>query len=224
MLKNINPEEIYIFHKRLSMISDDINNLVDMLSPSEVSRADQFKSEDSRLLFITSRALLRQFLSSYTSIQPNTIRINTTPSGKPFINSELKFNLSHSGNMIVYSFCLNSEIGIDTEEINPSIDHLDIGKHVFTEAELCYLRKAADQEQLNDRFFRIWTRKEAVVKAEGTGLLPELKTIDVLNDLVSKSSLTPGIHWRLTDIDISSGFKTALAHSFNLNKLIIKQV
>jgi 4'-phosphopantetheinyl transferase len=230
-----NKLEKDIVHLYAVSSADSLPYLTDFrknLSASEIARAERFKSPEEKARFIIGRTWLRRLLGSYLSLAPLEIQVLLNRFGKPVLDNaqngiNLRFNLSHSGDLIVYSFCLFSEIGIDTEKIDHTINHLDIAEQFCTEKELCYLKDSSGQHQLVQNFFRIWTRKEALLKAFGTGLSPGLKEIEVLNDNISFSSSasqTTGTQWRVSDVHIDNSYKTAFATSGSIEKVIFEHL
>ena len=91
--------------------------------------------------------------------------------GKPSLAEKYKrlnFNLSHSSECSVLAFSPNSEIGIDIEKIDPEFEFDLIAKAHFSEAENRFID--AGQHESSKRFYTLWTRKEALLKAIGTGI------------------------------------------------------
>jgi 4'-phosphopantetheinyl transferase len=82
---------------------------------------------------------------------------------KPFVKeSDTKFNITHSGNMVMCAFN-ESDIGVDLEIIK-SI-HVEDYKSCFSFPEMEEIRNNKVQ-----KFYELWTMKEAVSKAIGRGL------------------------------------------------------
>jgi 4'-phosphopantetheinyl transferase len=227
MLTNIQPDEIRVYYIKLES-RFNIADLQRYLVDTEIIRADKFKVDEDRSRYIIGRAWLRKLLSSNLLIKPSEIQIIFNRFGKPAVNStqnvnNLRFNLSNSGDWIIYSFCLNSETGIDIEKINPDMNHFEIAEQFCTQNELSYLKQSADHQQLTDRFFWIWTRKEALLKALGTGFTSDVKKYEVLNNNVSsKDNLHP--EWTIMDIDVDRDYKAAAAFSGLPRKLIFEPV
>jgi 4'-phosphopantetheinyl transferase len=225
-MKEIKPGEIHIYRINFEAIrlEDDLRN---KLQASEISRAEKFRFDDDRLKYIAGRAWLRELISRYLQHNPLDLEIEVNQYGKPYVNGmqnsdTLQFNLSHSGDWIVYAFGLRDELGIDIEKINGSIDHIETAEQFCTVNELCYMKDSENKAELTEKFFRIWTRKEAVLKASGMGLFPNLRRVDVLED---KITITPEQStWTVTDIHIDKDYKTAIATGGGIKNLIIKQM
>lgn len=111
-------------------------------------------------------------------IQQLDIRVNDY--GKPFIpDSTLHFSLSHSKKLWCIGICNERELGVDIEELNVNIEYNEIAQNYFSNDE----QKAVNQSlnPLNE-FYKLWTRKEAVLKATGIGLNTDLCQIEVLGN------------------------------------------
>ena len=103
--------------------------------------------------------------------------LQVSPYGKPFIEGGPEFNISHSDNIVVLALAGNHPIGIDIEKIR-CIDINDFSKEL---PETAILYDQYDVDEANHLFFDCWTKKEAVLKAKGTGLSAPLKQV-VLNN------------------------------------------
>jgi len=105
--------------------------------------------------------------------------LDATEDGKPFIPGGPEFNISHSENMVVLAITPDGPIGIDIEKIRVvNID--DFSQYV---PEAANLPERYNVDQVHHHFFDCWTKKEAVVKAYGKGLLTSLEEIAVQEDM-----------------------------------------
>lgn len=97
---------------------------------------------------------------------------------KPYIdNSDISFNISHSGNIVICALTNIGDIGIDIEKINP-IKISDF-KSQMTANEWMLISESKDTKL---SFFDYWTQKEAVIKAHGNGLSIPLKSFEIKNN------------------------------------------
>ena len=148
--------------------------------------------------------------------------IKQEKNGKPYLfgqneNTAVHFNLSNSNNIAAYAFSKMKDIGIDIEKIRPIPDMMDIAANNFTEKENVLIAQC-DTDSRSDMFYRIWTRKEAVLKAQGVGLLVPLDSVDVSMSIDQKGPTQVNISgenqtaeiW-VNEIDCASGYKAALA-------------
>src|SRR5690606_17916283 len=99
--------------------------------------------------------------------------------GKPYIaGSPLKFNLSYSDKHIVISFG-HCDTGIDVELIKQDFDFHDILNSCFSAGEIANIDN--NDDSLKERFFLQWTRKEALLKYTGQGIIDDLTSIPSLD-------------------------------------------
>lgn len=133
-----------------------------------------------------------------------------TKYGKPYFeNSDFGFNISHSGEYIVCVISTDEKqnLGIDIEEIKPIV--LENFTNVFSEEE--------KKEITNyDNFYTFWTRKEAIAKADGRGLLIPLNTINVSSPFV----ILDNIKYNLYEVNIDKNYIIYIAASINLENNI----
>lgn len=178
----LNDKQIHIFLFRLEDF--DEKELYGVLSEDEKERADRLKVELKKKQFILARSLLRKLLSNSTDIRLDEIEFYYGEHDKPFIKNTYKnieFNLSHSDQCIVIAITLENKVGVDVEKINTEIDHDSLSKRFFSKEEYSYLIKLNNNNKL-DAFYRIWTRKEAFIKATGEGIAFGLDNFSVFGD------------------------------------------
>jgi 4'-phosphopantetheinyl transferase len=131
-----------------------------LLSADEVARAERFRLERDRRRFVVARATLRRLLGERLSRDPQGLRFVYGPHGKPALEAaELRFNLSHSGELALYAFSAGRDVGIDVEAVRAVPEAERIAREWFPEAD--YRRFG---------FLGCWTRKEALAKALGRGI------------------------------------------------------
>lgn len=146
-----------------------------VLNDNERSQQTRFYFDKHRHQYLVTRALVRSVLSLYAnSITPQQWQFKKNGYGKPYIgNSDLpiplRFNLSHTDELIVMAVTLDQEIGIDVEYLPRLGQMLDIANRFFSPIEVKQLHSLPEEEKIN-RFFDLWTLKEAYIKACGMGL------------------------------------------------------
>jgi 4'-phosphopantetheinyl transferase len=188
-----------------------------LLTSSEKIIAGRFRFESDRNRFVVGRQALRFLLSKYLSVNPLDISILAERGQKPFIgntSSGIHFNISHSGEWVLIALGRH-ELGIDLEKINPEFDFDKLLENHFSEAEQTFIYAAADQVAA---FYFLWTRKEALTKAWGTGLQESLKEVPALN---ADSSLNQQQKsWKLESFHLSALYPAALAYSWEMENPI----
>ena len=154
-----------------------------LLAEDEMARAARFYFERDRLRYITGRAGLRQLLGIYTGLDPKVINFEYTFLGKPGLKVEdgqdlIQFNLSNSGDRVLYAFSLKRLVGIDLELVHPMADIDDFAAQFFCASE-CALLSALSGSVKLDTFFELWTCKEALLKAMGDGLTRPINEVEI---------------------------------------------
>ena len=112
--------------------------------------------------------------------------------GRPYLEGGIDFNISHAGRMVACVVSPQARVGIDVELLRPI--ELDDFKGQFSDQEWNIIKTAANPLQA---FYRFWTCKEAILKADGSGLSTALTALDVAN---KKSVMLDGRNWHLQEI------------------------
>jgi len=146
-----------------------------LLSPDEQERAARFVFREDRRRYIVARARLRQLLGERLGAAPGALEFVYGEHGKPALapryEDDLRFNLSHGEGVAVYAFADAAEVGVDVEREREIEDTEAIAERCFSPAEREACRTLG--------FLYCWTRKEAFVKALGSGLSSPLAALDV---------------------------------------------
>ncbi len=176
--------EAHLWRITIEEKSFDLQRLTQLLSEDEVSRANRFRFQKDRTQFIIAHGMLRTILGRYLNMQPASLRFGYGAQGKPYLINEngephnLRFNLSHSEEIILYAVMLGQELGIDVERIRPEFATETIAEKFFSPSEVKSLRGLPIALQ-PEAFFNCWTRKEAFLKARAEGLTYPLDQFSV---------------------------------------------
>ena len=211
--------EVHLWRADLAVERHRLAQLASYLDQDELARAARFHFQRDRLRFTAGRGLLRQILGSYLDLAPNAVRFGYTGNGKPYLlpHSELHFNVSHAAETLVVAVARDRQLGVDVEAL--PIDAADDGvaNLVFCAAERTAL-EAFDATEYSRVFARLWTRKEAYIKADGRGMTLQLDHIDVSTlpegILLYQPELkqwTPSSDWTLHTLGPSSRYVCSLA-------------
>jgi 4'-phosphopantetheinyl transferase len=177
------PKHFDLAAARLDVSAEVVRTEATVLSDFERQRASRFAFDSIRTRFIVARATLRRLLAKRLGAQPADIEFVYGEQGKPalgarFEDSNLFFNVSHCDDLAVYAFSSAGEIGVDVEAVRWFADANDVAARVFSSAE--QKAYAALHPLLRPLgFFNCWTRKEAFIKALGSGLQRPLDSFDV---------------------------------------------
>ena len=152
------------------------------LSDDERERADRFHFERDRRRFTCARAVLRHVLAESLDVEAREVTFSYGPNGKPALSGRferaLAFNVSHSHEIALVAVGRDVEIGVDVEAVRAMDDADDIASRFFSPREAAQLRSLPAAERTG-AFFACWTRKEAYLKALGSGLAKPLDEFDV---------------------------------------------
>ena len=145
-------------------------------------RADRFHFDDDRNTWLFCHTLLRLVLASELGIKHSALKIIADKNNKPWLDgNDLFFNISHTRDAFVFAVSSSSRVGIDIEKIKPAFDFRAIIRNFFSDEEARFIM--ADPGRSRELFFLLWTRKEALLKALGTGIINRLTDVNVSGDL-----------------------------------------
>ena len=152
------------------------HDLHKILTPEELIYADRLKGSGQKSTWLSCRSALRLILGSYLKKPPVEIEFRKGKFGKLFIaDTDLCFNVSHTNRSFLLAFNSSGRIGVDIEMLTGKEDLQLLIRYAFSDAETDYCNK----DNLAERFIEIWTRKEALLKAAGIGLVDQLTAITV---------------------------------------------
>jgi 4'-phosphopantetheinyl transferase len=154
------------------------------LSGEETQRAARFFNDADRVRYVLAHAMLRTLLARRLAATPAEVAFAATPKGKPRLAdpaAQVTFNLSYGDGMAALAFA-SRPVGVDVETVRKDFAFSEIGRRFFRPDELRYLESGVGPDVRN-RFFRLWTRKEAVLKMLGVGL-SGIGELSVLRDFL----------------------------------------
>lgn len=186
----------------------------ELLSPEERVRAARLQGSDSRARFVAARTLLRRLLAPLLELEATSIPLVLSPTGKPALGAAraVQFSLAHAGEYVAVALAYGRAVGIDLEAPRALPDPAALARRFLHPAEAAIIAAAAESERAL-QFQRCWTRKEAVVKAWGTGMAEELKRFHVPLDAVLERATIEraGACWTLRDVPLPAvGYTCAL--------------
>lgn len=218
MVEPISFDEVHIWPVWLDTDELDLCENPAAFCEEEVARAGCFKSEKSRKRFLLGRLKLRRILSLYTGSAPGDLHFSRGSHGKSELANypAIKFNQACSVDLLVVAVSYDREVGVDVEKVR-SDDFDGVARRVFSGRENSALAQLDGREK-TDAFFRIWTRKEAYVKALGAGLSYTMQAFSVLGFagetdalLCDDVSVEATSFWRVTGVYAPAGYCAALA-------------
>ncbi len=182
-----------------------------VLDGEERARGMRFMRTDDRLRYASAHALARHVLGGHLRIDPAAIRFEAVctrcggPHGKPVVRGSadrVSFSLSHSGDRVVVAATCGIPVGVDVERESAAARALETSELVLATNEREMLARLPEDERAR-AFLRMWTRKEALLKATGDGLAVAPREVDVSAPVHGEA--------RLYDLDAGEQHVAALA-------------
>lgn len=181
-----------------------------VLSSAEIEKANRYIKNIDAKTYIVSRYFTRVILSTFLKKPPLEIQFQKVLNQKPFVDG-IEFNISHSGNYVLLAVSPDP-IGIDIEFLNPNFNVESLTNDCFDTSEYAFIMQGANC-QIN--FYTLWTRKEAILKASGEGIVDNLQSISIMEKYATRI----GISYEITSNLIDNSHIMSLAVKENNPKL-----
>ena len=214
----LDPTQVHVWTASLRAAGGDLTDLCVELAPDERARADRFRTPQLRRRFVVARVILRRFsrrmrrdpsAGSALATAPTASRVSwtrricastsRTPETRPSMPSRR-----------------GGEVGIDIEATAREVDVVGVARQAFSSRE-CEALVALAPDAQREAFFRIWTRKEAYIKARGEGLSYPTRLFSVSHGddddalIDDERDGQARDRWRVSGLDAPPGFAAALA-------------
>src|SRR5262245_51694054 len=197
-------DAVHFWRCRIQENAGSENDLFELLSSDERCRAERYRVDKARRQFVISRGALRQIIGRYLDVLPQTLTFEYLEHGKPQLANQdvrgISFNLAHSENICVIGIAEGRRIGVDVEAIHPDIDYELIAQQIFSPQDRASLH-AAKPAARSQAFYKLWTHKEAYIKALGEALSSDAPPPEPAGTT----------SWTLVDLDVENGYAAALA-------------
>ena len=215
-------DDILVIHVDLTPHEEREAHALTWLDEEERSRWRRFKYERPKREFALCRAALRSILCCRLGCDNEQLSFGAFEHAKPFAQVDRKaasvsFNVSHSGKHGLIAFSPQGRLGVDVEERVTSLDLDGISEIVFGSDEQADFASAREPEKPR-LFFTLWTLKEALIKALGTGfsLNPSRFEIPPAMRRGARKSIfrfphLPDVVWRLENLG-NQDFAAAIAY------------
>jgi 4'-phosphopantetheinyl transferase len=220
---SLGEDSVHVWAVSLRASDNALIRFANVLAAEELRRAESFHFDRDRNRFVVGRGTVRMILARYLRAEPENIELEYNLRGKPllagrFAGSGLHFNLAHCENLALLAIAPGRVVGVDLERIR-AVDGAD-----NTAACFCAPREMAEFQSLpagerDAAFFRIWTRKEAWLKAVGDGIGESLDKVEVSFQSLEAPRIVrlpggsgiPASGWSLRELTPAPGFVGALA-------------
>jgi len=171
------PGQVQLWWASLDVSDSEIDRLRGMLTQEELGRAERFRVTAAARRFICARAALRMILGRATGAEPAEVAFLFGEHGKPHLpDGKLFFNASDSGDYVVVALT-TAEVGVDIELARVVRRRDGLAQRICTDSELEMLARAPEEER-DALLLRLWTCKEAALKAVGIGLSGGARNIE----------------------------------------------
>ena len=221
---NIETDTIHVWHGTLDITNEQSEAMMAILSEKEQEKANRFHFPHHRLHYIAAHYHFRKLIAMYANCEPSMIQFGSNQFRKPILlapsDTGLQFNMSHSDNVVIFGFGLHHELGIDIE-ISRTKRDLELIAESFAPSEIAKLAMLQGSEK-SDAFYRIWTRKEAVMKATGRGLALSLSSFTVSTDHTPDLISVYNQKWKICSIEVPPGVCAALAYHPSVKNIEVK--
>lgn len=205
------PETCTVVVYYADLADDRAEDPGSVLSPDEAERAGRYRSAADLRRSVRARCLLREVLAGYTACRPGEIRFGYGAHGKPFLSGEppegVQFSVSHAGDLAAVAVARGRRVGIDIEALRTGSTEPALPLCFLTDAEAAAVKTLPAHAQAG-LFLRIWTRKEALLKATGQGI-GGLADCPGVRD--SGTVFHDGAVWQIQDLRCPPGYTGALA-------------
>ena len=212
----LNEGEVHLWVAHLTVSPPRIKQYYPLLSTEEKERSERFVHFIHRKRFIASHGFMRSVLASYLDGDAAGLIFKREEKGKPYLSSTdriapLQFNLSHSNNLALLAISKTQAIGVDVEFMERKNEWKKISQRFFTPEEQTALFSLPENQQ-QQAFFNVWTRKEAHMKVVGEGLYlsPSQFNVSVPPQAAAFINYTEknhSQHWQMQDIIFQDMFK-----------------
>ena len=223
LVMQLSDNDVHLYLAPLTATASQEQVLLDTLSDDERKRAARFINPLHQQRFVIAHGQLRMLLGDYLTCAPSLISFSTRSHQKPCLADQhddpLQFNLSHSEDHAAFAFTRIGDIGIDIESIQAD-PKLDVANRFFSEEERVSLSALPSAEQAT-AFYQLWSRKEAIIKANGKGLSQPLNSFSVALTNEAETVHLNDEQWSLYPLSLHPSFASALAVQQPIQRLFI---
>lgn len=219
--KNAKPTEIIgddhidIWRVTIPSYLVHVPELYKILADEELIKSASFLKESDSIRYIIGRSMLRILLARYLDMDPQEINFSPGLNKKPMLNtpgkSILDFNIGHSGDFILIAVA-RTPVGIDIERIDNFPEINETMQLIFEKDEIAFTQEQASPIRT---FYKLWTRKEALLKATSRGIINQMKDIPSLDGrhLIAYDLLKTSCAWKVTTFNANKNYTASIAYT-----------
>lgn len=145
------------------------------LKKDELERMNKYIMKIDKMNYLITHSIVNLIFSNILKCRIEDILYRNTENGKPYIKNDkdIKFNISHSKGGAVVGLS-KMDIGVDIEFVDNKFLFNDIINISFSKREIDFINNETK------KFYKYWVSKESYLKYEGTGLLKDIRLLEVL--------------------------------------------
>ena len=197
------PDEIHLW------ILEHGEGNFEILSEQERTRMEYYQQEKDQLRYLFTQSSKREILGEYLKRPPQEIIFKENEHGKPSAEG-LEFSISHTEGISLLAVSAQSPIGIDVERIKPLQDLNELVHRISSKAEKTSFKTLGNEQQL-EKFYHLWTAKEAYLKSLGIGFEIEPETVESNFPKLSSVQAEELPNLKLLEVAFDSHFVAYLA-------------
>ncbi len=193
-----------------------------ILNVAEQDRANKYHQPKDRERFIVSRVALRMLLGKYLGKAPAAVLFAKGQNHKPYlVNGELQYNVSHSADMVVIAIA-KKVVGVDIEFTASDLEIADIISDCFNEEEQGYIN-CSTQKRLT--FYKLWTRKEAILKAIAKGIDADIMHIPCLDRVheVAQEYFASDYQLKVRSVELTNNYMLSVAFDAVIDNVVLME-
>ncbi|AWW31714.1 phosphopantetheinyl transferase [Echinicola strongylocentroti] len=172
-------EHVDLWRVSVKEVMNNLEQIQQHLTAQEIKTMNRYQRESDRVRYIIGKGYLKIFLSKYLNKAPIDIEFVEGINKKPILKDTrtIHFNISHSNDWVIFGFS-RDELGVDIEYVDSGFDFLSLINNCFTKPEAHYIENAYSPRH---EFYKLWTRKESLLKATSIGMVDNLHAINCLD-------------------------------------------
>lgn len=206
--------EIFYTHFSSRFPDERWNEYLSNMPGSIRDRINRYKRWQDRQGVLLGKLLLLEGLKGYGYCCDCLNHVLSDENGRPFLDDRIDFNISHSDEYTVCTLSDRGKVGIDIERIK-EVDLSDF-RNYLTPKEREIIAQSEDPYR---DFYKIWTIKESVLKADGRGLSASLLDVDI----EGKKAVWDGQIWFLNEININPSYVCHVASNFLSPRFFVRE-
>lgn len=209
--------DLYLLNYK-NVCQHQLQRLPARLSITERHTWQTMTHPDRQQQYLLSRGLLRQLLAERLQRPAANLQFCQDQQGKPRLHdNDWHFNISHSGHWLVLALCQQGPLGVDIELGKRRRPPLPLARRFYAPSEYEWLCTLPEAEQEN-AFYRLWSRKEAVLKAHGGGIAAGLEKVRFIpNDQWRLDNRLDAVSYQVQDWPFANGWLSLAAAATSVN-------